>query len=191
MISLNLRPADRAHAAREGNGKTIDPAQLTQRIRDGDAAAVAAFYQAVQAGIRVLFRHYLPTQESDADVRETLSATVEAIRKGELRDPQRLLGFVRGIVQRRIEERRQDEASARREEALRAEQVEAMRQVLLGLSPPEREVLLRYYVRNEPVAEICGATGLTPVELRALTTKVRDRFGALKNRRALTRCPGE
>lgn len=190
MISLNLRPVSRARAATEGNGGTIDAAKLARRIRDGDAAGIAAFYQAVHAGIRVLYRHYLPAQESEAEaeaeVRATFSATVQAIRRGELRDPEQLWRFARDFVRRRIEERGHRQSAAGGDEALRAEQAEVMRQVLLELLPAEREVLLRYYVRNEPVPEICGATGLTPAAVRALTTRVRDRFAELKNRGAAT-----
>lgn len=195
MISFKLRPAARARAETDGDGRTIDAAKLAQRIRDGDAAGIAAFYQAVHAGIRVLYRHHLPAPESEAEaeaeVRATFSATVQAIGRGELRDPEQLWRFARDFVRRRIEERGPRHAAAGGDEALRAEQAEVMSRVLRELSQAEREVLLRYYVRNEPVPEICGATGLTPSEVRALTTKVRDRFAELKNRGCVTRCPGE
>lgn len=193
LFLLDSRSAGRKSVATECSGAAIDAAKLAVQIRDGDPAGIAEFYQAVQGGIRVLLRHHLQAQDADAEVREIFSATIQAIRCGGLRNPDRLWEFVRDVVRRQIEEHGRHsqagnldfgntQAAGRERDTCRAERAEVMREVLLEFSPAGRGVLRRYYLLSRPEAEICRVSGLTANQLRVLTSKARDRFRELAGR---------
>ena len=59
-------------------------------------------YQIFSRGIRFHLCRQLGPQELDDKVHDTFLIVVQAIQRGELREPDRLMGFVRTIVRRQI-----------------------------------------------------------------------------------------
>src|SRR3974390_2589440 len=72
--------------------------ELVTRIRDGRTDGMTELYQLFSKGIRFYLCRQLGPQEIDDKVHDTFVVVVQAIGKGELREPQRLMGFVRTVV---------------------------------------------------------------------------------------------
>ncbi len=76
--------------------------ELVERIRSGEAGSLEELYQLFSKGIRFYLCRQLGPQELDDKVHDTFVVVVQAIQRGELREPQRLMGFVRTIVRRQV-----------------------------------------------------------------------------------------
>src|ERR1700694_2802708 len=79
-----------------------DWADLVARIHDGDSAAMEELYAIFGKGIRYFLLRSLGPEELEDKVHDCFVIVAEAIRNGELRDPARLMGYVRTIVKRQI-----------------------------------------------------------------------------------------
>src|SRR5271169_3689920 len=75
---------------------------LVERIRTGETDGMEELYQLFSKGIRFYLCRQLGPQELDDKVHDTFVVVVQAIRRGELREPSRLMGFVRTIVRRQV-----------------------------------------------------------------------------------------
>src|SRR5579885_3166761 len=75
---------------------------LVDRIRSGAEGSMEELYQLFSKGIRFYLCRQLGPQELDDKVHDTFVVVVQAIRRGELREPQRLMGFIRTIVRRQV-----------------------------------------------------------------------------------------
>ena len=76
--------------------------ELVDRIRINETDGMEEFYQLFSKGIRFYLCRQLGPQELDDKVHDTFVVVVQAIRRGELREPSRLMGFVRTIVRRQV-----------------------------------------------------------------------------------------
>src|SRR5271155_4926387 len=87
-----------------GNGENTveDWANVVERIREGDQKAVEELYRVFSRGIRYYLCRQLGPQDLDDRVHDCFLVVIQAIRRGELRDPERLMGFARTIVRRQI-----------------------------------------------------------------------------------------
>src|SRR5580704_65795 len=72
-----------------------DWAGTVDRIRAGDPLAMTELYTVFTRGIRYLLLRSLGMEELDDRVHDCFVIVTEAIRSGELRDPARLMGYVR------------------------------------------------------------------------------------------------
>jgi len=70
-----------------------DWAELVERIQSGAIDGMEELYQLFSKGVRFYLCRQLGPQELDDKVHDTFVVVVQAIRRGELRDPQRLMGF--------------------------------------------------------------------------------------------------
>ena len=75
---------------------------LVARIQSAETDGMTELYQLFSKGIRFYLCRQLGPQELDDKVHDTFLVVVQAIRRGELREPQRLMGFVRTIVRRQV-----------------------------------------------------------------------------------------
>jgi RNA polymerase sigma factor (sigma-70 family) len=129
---------------------------------------------------------------------ETLLIVLKAIQCGNLREPERLLGFVRTVARRRVASSIRDAAQERHKEAelrwayetrdrpddpenalLARQQSEIMQTVLLELSPRDREVLARFYLLEQSQGQICQEMGLTETQFRLTKSRAKARFSKL------------
>jgi len=173
-------------------------ANLVEQIRRDDPAGMEELYRVFARGIRFYLCRQLGPQELDDRVHDTFLIVVQAIRRGDLREPERLMGFVRTIVRRQVaahidglvQSRRQEveiDMNARLpdrtwnpEQSLAStEHVHLMRRVLSALSERDREVLVRFYLHEEPQAQICRDMELTETQFRLLKSRAKARFGEL------------
>ena len=139
-------------------------------------------------------------------VHDTFLIVVQAIQRGELREPQRLMGFVRTVVRRRVAAHIDQAVQGRRETvelddgarmanregspedaALREQRTEIMAEILREISPRDREILTRFYIQEQPQEEICEAMGLSETQFRLLKSRAKARFGEIGRRRLASR----
>ena len=77
-------------------------AGLVERIRSGDSTGLEELYQVFTTGIRFYLCRQLGPQDLDDKVHDAFLTITHSIRRGELREPQRLMGYVRTIVRRQV-----------------------------------------------------------------------------------------
>jgi RNA polymerase sigma factor (sigma-70 family) len=162
-------------------------------------------YSLFAKGVRFYLCRQLGPQDVDDKVHDTFLIVVQAIRKGDLREPERLMGFVRTVVRRQVaafidlavQSRRDmsdmettksviDEVVTDPEDfVIQEQQVEIMREVLSGISIRDREILSRYYIDEQSPQEICEAMNLSETQFRLLKSRAKARFGELGRKRLL------
>lgn len=171
---------------------------LVERIRTGETDGMEELYQLFSKGIRFYLCRQLGPQELEDKVHDTFVVVVQAIRRGDLREPQRLMGFVRTIVRRqvaahidRVVHIRKDqldmEATGRirdpggnpEENAIFRQRAELLQQVLEELCGRDREILTRFYLSEQSQDQICAEMVLTETQFRLLKSRAKARFGEL------------
>lgn len=198
---------DAAQATTQEDAKAAQVAQteayaewveLVDRIRTGKTDGMEELYTLFSKGIRFYLCRQLGPQELDDKVHDTFVVVVQAIRRGELREPQRLMGFVRTIVRRQVaahidrvvhirREQLDLDSSARiadphenpEESAIFRQRTELINRVLGELSRRDREILTRFYLREQSQDQICSEMALTETQFRLLKSRAKARFGEL------------
>src|ERR1700747_2063259 len=67
---------------------------LVRQVQAGDQNAIESLHATFSRGLRYLLARKLGGQDYEDAVQETLVMVVEAIRKDQIREPERLPGFV-------------------------------------------------------------------------------------------------
>jgi RNA polymerase sigma-70 factor, ECF subfamily len=179
-----------------------DFADLVARIQADDTKALEDLYRIFARGIKFQICRQLGPQDLEDKVHDCFLIVVQAIRRGELREPDRLMGFVRTVVRRQIaayietviQTRRQltDLDSGRviadfgrdpENRILDREEEELAYRVLKGISRRDREILIRFYLQEETQDVICEKMKLTGTQFRLLKSRAKARFGELGKRR--------
>src|SRR5579863_5995267 len=75
---------------------------LVEGIRGGNEQSVEGLYTAVSDCARARLYRSVDPQAVDDHLQEILMIVLAAIRSGELRDPQCLMGFVRTVTRRQV-----------------------------------------------------------------------------------------
>src|SRR3974377_155329 len=75
---------------------------VVRKIRRGDDAGVADCCRAVTEAAHPSLRRALDPESVDDRLHEIVVIVLEAIRDGHLRDPNRIMGFVRTVTQRLV-----------------------------------------------------------------------------------------
>jgi RNA polymerase sigma factor (sigma-70 family) len=172
--------------------------ELVERIRQEDPTGMEELYRVFARGIRFYLCRQLGPQELDDRVHDTFLIVVQAIRRGDLREPERLMGFVRTVVRRQVAAHIDDLVHSRREEVeidvnsrlpdrswnpeqslASRENIALMRRVLDSLSQRDREILVRFYLQEESQDQICREMELTETQFRLLKSRAKARFGEL------------
>ncbi len=181
---------------------STDWPSLVKRIQDGDGRAIEQLYELFSRGIRFYLRRQLGPDEVDDQVHDTFLVVVKAIQRGDLREPERILGFVRTVVRRQVAayigqavRRRTHEVdmdiairlidigSNPELNALSRERVDLARAVLQDMSAADREILSRFYLREQSQEQICREMHLTETQFRLHKSRAKARFAELGRRR--------
>jgi RNA polymerase sigma factor (sigma-70 family) len=181
---------------------TPDWAALVNRIREGDSAAMAELYVVFAKGIRYFLLRNLGPDDLDDKVHDCFVIVTQAIRNGDLREPERLMGYVRTVVKRQIAASIDTAVQQRRNRVdfedsmfsmsdwrenpersvMERQRAEIARKVLNGISRRDREILHRFYVQEQTQERICAEMGLTYNQFRLLKSRAKARFGELGKR---------
>ncbi len=175
---------------------------LVESIRAGDQDAMSRLYSTFGRGVRYYLSRQLGAQEIEDKVHDTFLVVLGAIQRGELREPERLMGFVRTVVRRLVathidrlvEERRErtdledgyamaDERSDPEKDAEQRQRVEIMEQVLHTISRRDREILTRFYLYEQSQEQICREMGLNDTQFRLLKSRAKQRFAEIGKRK--------
>jgi len=182
-------------------------AELVHRIESGDAAAEGELVERFQRGLTLMLRRLAQDGAVAEDLcQETLCLVIAKIRRREVREPERLAGFIRStahnlfIADRRREWRyqtagdedsvpgcpgaRHDRAEAAQlREVLRAEEARQVRQLLGELRfDRDRELLIRFYLSDESKEEVCRQLGVEPQHFHQVLHRARERLRELWDR---------
>lgn len=204
-------PAVAAAAAGAGSGtvssappaeEKVNWAALVDRVKAADDAALEELYKLFSKGIRYYLCRQLGPQDLDDKVHDTFLIVVQAIQRGDLREPERLMGFVRTIVRRQVaahidqavHDRRDladldtgiavsDRRQNPEETAIQKQREELMDKVLGNISARDREILTRFYLQEQTQEQICDQMQLTETQFRLLKSRAKARFGELGKKR--------
>jgi RNA polymerase sigma-70 factor (ECF subfamily) len=75
-------------------------AELVQRIKFNDQSVVEELYRVFSSGVRFHLCRQLGPHDLEDKVHDTFLIVVQAVRRGDLREPERLMGLVHTVVQR-------------------------------------------------------------------------------------------
>ena len=176
-----------------------DLQRLVARIASGDRAAEADLVTRFQRGITLLARqHARPNEHRVADVVQTvLMNTIERLRAGALREAAALPGYLRTSVLNEVTAMYRSKASISGDDAAgaddaiaelattdtpeaRATQAQLLRKVLQAIDglavPRDRELLIRFYVREESRDDVCAALGIDEAHFRRVLFRARERL---------------
>jgi RNA polymerase sigma-70 factor (ECF subfamily) len=185
-----------------GDRTVEDWANVVERIRLGEQSAVEELYRVFSRGIRYYLCRQLGPQDLDDRVHDCFLVVIHAIKKGDLREPERLMGFVRTIVRRQIagfiegmvETRRKqvdiefgniipDEKLNPENSAISKERDSLAASVLKTISARDREILTRFYLQEQSQEQICQEMSLTETQFRLLKSRAKAKFGELGRRK--------
>lgn len=171
---------------------------LVQQIRAGDSSAVERLYHIFSTVIRFQFLRQFGPMDADDMAHDTFLAVVISIQKGALREPERIMGYVRTIVRRQVAAQIDDNVKARRnradfdsamtlcdrdpnpeQSAIKRQKEALTARILHSLRSRDREILARFYLAEQTPDEICRELGLTGTQFRLMKSRALSRFGEL------------
>jgi RNA polymerase sigma-70 factor (ECF subfamily) len=171
---------------------------LVQRLRDGEQSAMEDLYRVFSGGIRFYLWRQLGAQDLTDRVHDLFLVVTESIRNGDLREPERLMGYVRTVVRRQVAgqihrrnvQRRSwfqldfgtalhDGRPSAEYRVIRREYSELALRILSTMRQRERDVLVRFYLKEQPAADICREMELTETQFRLLKSRAKARLGKL------------
>lgn len=191
---------DRQHQDKnaKSNLSAVDWSTLVAQIKAGEDAGMEQLYKLFSRGIRYYLCRQLGPQELEDKVHDTFLIVVNAVRRGDLREPERLMGFVRTVVRRQVAAYIEEAVHNRREqadletgiavadrkqnpeqEAILRQKTELMRTVLECLSQRDRDILVRFYLKEQPQEQICREMSLTETQFRLLKSRAKAKFGEI------------
>lgn len=184
---------------------TVNWDLLVAQIQRGEDAGMEHLYKLFSRGIRYYLCRQLGAQELEDKVHDTFLIVVHAIQRGDLREPERLMGFVRTIVRRQVAAYIDDAVHQRREQAdiesgtavadgtqnpeqmaMAGQKAELMKSVLASLSQRDRDILERFYLKEQSQEEICREMALSETQFRLLKSRAKARFGEIGRKKLLS-----
>ena len=160
---------------------------------------MANLYEIFLRGIRYTLLRTLGIDELEDRIHDCFLIVTEAVRSGELREPSRLMGYVRTVVRRHIAARIEETMASRRlrvdfEDAIFAisdwkdnpeqwllarQRAEIASRVFHGVTERDREILGRFYLLEQSPEMICREMELSATQFRLLKSRAKARFGKL------------
>jgi len=173
--------------------------ELVKRIIAGDSAAEEEVVRRYNQGVAIIIDQIVRSRSVTEDVsQDTFKIVLTKVRRGDLREPERLSGFVCSVARnaaldyiRRTRHLRNQEAignaeqipdpaSNQLDEVLRQEKAAVVRQLINELKKErDRDLLLRYYIAEEDKDKICGDLGLTRAQFNSVIFRATARFRGL------------
>jgi RNA polymerase sigma-70 factor (ECF subfamily) len=183
----------------EHNQERQVASQLVTRVRDGDRAAETEMVERYSRGLRYLLRRKTrDTNLTEDFLQETWAIALVKIRDNGLDNPGRLAGYLCGIAnnlalseKRRVNRQRTavnseivalipDESSNPYRHASRAEVCNQVRDLLNDLNTErDREILKRFYVREEDKESICKRLDVDGVHFNRVLYRARQRLKSI------------
>jgi len=170
------------------NDLTLGPlsreAELAARIARGDAGAEAEgeLYRRLAPRVRRYGLRHLRDAHAAADLMQhVMLLTLQQLRAGQVREPQRIVSFVFGTCRMAVQEmarreKRREDLLALHGEALAIADIappprhdtERVAECLDKLSERERAVIVQSFYEERPADEVASALGLTAGHVRVI-----------------------
>jgi RNA polymerase sigma-70 factor (ECF subfamily) len=177
-------------------------ADLVSRIMAGDQQAEAELVERYSDGVKIIIRREIGSASAADDLyQEAFRIVIEKIRRGDVREPEKLSGFVCGVARnlvidyfrraarqesvREVEEATllPDPAPDQLEALMRKEQADFARQVLKEMrNERDIQILFRFYLAEEKKEQICADLGLTSLHFNRVLHRARERYLELYKR---------
>jgi RNA polymerase sigma-70 factor, ECF subfamily len=184
-----------------------DLSDLVRRIQAGDPDAESELVTRFSRGLLLMLRRLVQNPALADDLhQETFALVLGKIRRGEVREPERLAGFLRStarnlfIADRRKEARYSSLDGGREEDeglsleiadrgpvplgrVLADEEARQVRRLLDELRfDRDRQLLLRFYVSDDSKEEICADLEIEPERFHQVLFRARERLRELWER---------
>ena len=169
--------------------------QKERPVRDG--GAVPYFFK----GVKFYLCRQLGPQEMLDKVHDTFLIVVQAVQRGELREPERMMGFVHTVARRQVAAHIDQTVKSRNhyvgldssegvkdlnrdpEQTAIDQQREAVAtQILRSMSQRDCDVLTRFYLMEQSQEQICKDMNLSDTQFRLLKPRAKARFGEFGKR---------
>jgi len=155
--------------------------------------------------LRAFFKRRLRGCDYEDRLHDTLLDVIQVIRRGELRDPESAMRFLRVVAHRKLilgiksnqRARNLDSDDALLQladprpdaeaEALMLERERIMRDALEELDAQHREILVRYYLEDQDKETICRDMGLTGTQYRLRKSRAKNQVTLIVAARARAR----
>jgi DNA-directed RNA polymerase specialized sigma24 family protein len=170
-------------------------------VRAGDLNGMVDLYECISSGLRPYLARQLRPQDYRDKIHSIYVDVVVAIQQGQLREPERLMGFARTIARRKVSLYIDAAASDRRnhveigslfglasphatpeQEMVSQEQRELVRLILARLTEREAEILSRFYLQEQTEMQIRSEMDLTHTQYRLLKWRSKARFEELSRK---------
>ena len=182
-----------------GTSNETELADLVRRIIVGDGSAEEELVRRYKDGVSIINRKIVQSHFVTEDIsQETFKKALEKIRHGDVREPERLSGFICSMARNiAIDYVRKERKSSKETEIEKPEQIpaaapdqfellyrkeraEIVRQVIDELKVKrDREVILRYFIAEEEKDQICADLGLTRGQFNGVIFRALKRYKEL------------
>jgi RNA polymerase sigma-70 factor, ECF subfamily len=180
-------------------GSARNPAGLAARIRAGDRRAEEELVERYGRGLKILLeRHTNGRPEAEDLLQEALSLGIQKVRRGELREGEKLPAFLSRLARNlaidfyRKAQRRKTEpdgdvvaaatiaSAVQVDRLLRQEHAALVRRVIEELrNGRDREVIFRFYIAEEDKEQISVDFDLTGQQFNRVLHRARERYKEL------------
>ena len=179
---------------------------LVRRVQMGDPAGMLDLYECISSGLRPYLARQLRPQDYRDKIHSIFVDMVVAIQHGQLREPERLMGFARTIARRKVSLYIEAAASDRRnhveigslfglaspratpeQEMVSLERSALVRLILTRLSEREAEILSRFYLQEQTEMQIRSEMALTHTQYRLLKWRSKAHFERLSRKQMASR----
>jgi RNA polymerase sigma-70 factor (ECF subfamily) len=187
-----------------GRISELSAAELVQCISSGDQDGEAELVRRYKDGVSIIIERTVGRELASEDIsQETFRIVLEKLRHGDVREPERLSGFVSGVARNQaVEHARRVRKTAGQEDAGAAEQMasaepdplarvldeeraETVRRTLNELKVDrDREILVRYYLLEQDKAQIADDLNLTSKQFNGVIFRALKRFRELYQERS-------
>jgi RNA polymerase sigma-70 factor (ECF subfamily) len=184
--------------------RSVDPpwARLVESVRAGEQSGMEELYVLFGKGVRFFLRRQLGAQDLDDKVHDIFLIITEAIQRGDLREPERLMGYIRTVLRRQVAGHIETAVHVRHHQtgldpalnltdchitpeqlAMDQQNQDVAMRVLRSLPWRDREVLVRFYLKEQTPEQICSDLKLTETQFRLIKSRAKARYGELGKRR--------
>jgi RNA polymerase sigma-70 factor (ECF subfamily) len=188
-------------AEEENQVESARVGELVARIIAGEKAAESELIQQYSRGVSVILNRATGDPSVSEDLsQETFRITLEKIRAGEVREPERLSGFIvslaKNLASEYFRKSRRTEGFAdpdavylipesapnQLDRLLQAEKAKIVRRVLSELSGRDRQILERFYIAEDDKDQICADLQLSSLHFNRVLYRARERYRELYER---------
>ena len=173
-------------------------AELVASIVSGEPGADDELVRRYSRGVSLVLRHAASDRFVAEDLfQETFRICLDKLRRGDLREAERLSGFICSVARNLVISHFRHSARTAKSAAielpesladaspdqlsvmLENEKAKIARQVLEELNSRDRELLRRFYVDGEDKEQICTDLGLSSLHFNRVLYRARERYKQL------------